>query len=214
MTATADRIPLRASAAASSPFIAIVRNAPKVACSNNCAAWKDIQFSQRAASGLVFTGNAGRARNRGFELAATALPTAGLSLRGALTYLDGQLRRPFGSGATLIPAGSRLPGASRWQISDTLTYAPVGMRYAPTFALSHRYLSSAPGELRVNPQTQGGYHLVDLRIGGTFGKFGAALFVDNLGDVRGVSQSVTGLRGPVEFLVRPRTMGITLDYRL
>lgn len=176
--------------------------------------WNDIQFSQRSGSGLVFTGNAGRARNRGFEIAATAAAAPGLSLRGAATYLDGRLRTPFGSGPTLVPAGSRLPGASQWQISESVTYAPANMRFSPTIAFSHRYLSSAPGELRPNPRMQGDYHLFDLRVGASLGNLGATVFVENIGDARGVSQAVTGLRGPVEFLVRPRTIGLTLDYRL
>ena len=39
-------------------------------------------------------------------------------------------------------------------------------------------------------------------------------YVENIADVRGVSQAGSGVRGPVQFLVRPRTIGLTLDYRL
>jgi hypothetical protein len=46
------------------------------------------------------------------------------------------------------------------------------------------------------------------------GKFNLAAFVENIGNVRGVTQGTTGLRGPVQFLVPPRTIGVTLDYRL
>jgi hypothetical protein len=69
--------------------------------------------------------------------------------------------------------------------------------------------------LRPNPQVQGGYHLVDLRLGARLGDFGITAFVQNLGDARGVSQSTAGLvRGPIQYLVRPRSFGLTLDYRL
>lgn len=176
--------------------------------------WDDIQFSQRAASGLVFTANAGRARNRGVEMSVTALPAPGLSIQGAVTYLDGELRQDYGSGASLVPAGSRLPGASRWQVADSITYAPAGMRIAPTASFSHRYVSRAPGELRPDSRIQGGYHLFDARAGVTLGQIGLTAFVENIGDARGVSQASTGIRGPQEFLVRPRTIGLTLDYRL
>lgn len=176
--------------------------------------WSDIQVTQRSTSGFIFTANAGRARNRGFEASATYRPVRALAVQGSLTYLDGELRRQFGSGAGLVPAGSALPGASRWQASDTVTYAPTGSRLAPTFALAHRYISSAPGELTPAPRRQGGYNLFDLRVGATIAGFGVSGFVENIGDKRGVSQAATGVRGPVEFVVRPRTIGITLDYRL
>ncbi len=176
--------------------------------------WNDIQVTQRSTSGFIYTANAGRARNRGFEASATFRPARALTVQGSLTYLDGELRRPFGSGAGLVPAGSALPGASRWQASDSITYAPINSHFAPTFALSHRYISSAPGELTPSPRRQGGYNIFDLRLGATIAGFGVSGFIENIGDTRGVSQAATGVRGPVEFLVRPRTIGITLDYRL
>lgn len=176
--------------------------------------WQDIQFSQRAASGLVYTANAGRARNRGVEAGITSVLTPSLSVRAAATYLDAELRSDYGSGAALVPAGSRLPGASRWQWSGALTYAPDTARFAPTFSLAHRYVSSAPGELTPNPRMQGGYHLVDMRAGVVLDRFEVSVFVDNVADKRGVSQAATGIRGPVEFLVMPRTFGLTVDYRL
>lgn len=176
--------------------------------------WDNIQVTQRSPSGFTYTGNAGRARNRGFEASVTYRPIRALAIQGSATYLDGELRRDFGSGATLVASGSQLPGASRWQISDSITYAPTGSSIAPTFALSHRYLSGAPGELRPAAQRQGSYSLIDARIGATIAGFGVAAFIDNIADTRGVSQSVTGTRGPVQFLVRPRTIGISLDYKL
>lgn len=176
--------------------------------------WSDIQVTETSPGGFTYTANAGRARNRGFEASATYRVVPALSLQGAVTYLDGVLRRDFASGQGLIPAGSQLPGASKWQISDSIIYAPVGSHLTPTFTLSHRYISSAPGELLPTPQMQGGYNLFDLRVGATMRSFGVILYVDNIGNTRGVTQAMTGVRGPVQFLVEPRTFGITLDYRL
>ena len=124
------------------------------------------------------------------------------------------LRREFDSGQGLIPAGSQLPGASKWQISDSIVYAPAVSQLAPTFTLSHRYISSAPGELLPTPQMQGDYNLFDVRAGVTMRRFGVSLYVDNISNTRGVSQAMTGVHGPVEFLIQPRTIGITLDYKL
>jgi outer membrane receptor protein involved in Fe transport len=176
--------------------------------------WSDIQVTETSPGGFTYTANAGRARNRGFEASATYRVVPELSLRAAITYLDGVLRRDFDSGQGLIPAGAQLPGASKWQISDSIVYAPAVLQLAPTFTLSHRYISSAPGELVPAPQMQGGYNLFDLRAGVTMRRYGAFLYIDNIGNTRGVSTAMTGVRGPVQFLIQPRTIGITLDYKL
>lgn len=177
--------------------------------------WSSIQVTQRSPGGFTYTANAGKARNRGFEASASLRPVPGLTIQGGVTYLDGELRRDFLSASGPVLAGSRLPGASRWQLSDSISYQPTGIDWQPSATLSHRYISRAPGELTPNPQMQGGYNLVDLRLGGQLGGFGLTAFVENIGDVRGVSQSTAGLvRGPIQYLVRPRTFGLTLDYRL
>ena len=177
--------------------------------------WSDIQVTQTSPSGFTFTDNAGKARNRGFELGATLRPTPGLTLQSFVTYLDGELRRDFQSASGVVQAGSTLPGASKWQTATSISYAARNVRFQPNFVLSHRYVSKAPGELTPTPQIQGGYNLFDARAGATFGRFEATLFLDNIGDVRGVSQATSGLvRGPIHYLVRPRTFGLTLDYHL
>jgi outer membrane receptor protein involved in Fe transport len=176
--------------------------------------WSDIQVTETSPGGFIYTANAGRARNRGFEASAAYRVVPALSLQASITYLDGALRREFDSGQGLIPAGSQLPGASKWQISDSIVYSPVVSQLAPTFTLSHRYISSAPGELLPAPQTQGDYNLFDVRAGVTMRRFGMSLYVDNISNTRGVSQAMTGVRGPVEFLIQPRTIGIMLDCKL
>lgn len=176
--------------------------------------WSDIQVTETSPGGFIYTANAGRARNRGFEASAAYRVIPALSLQASVTYLDGVLRREFDSGQGLIPAGSQLPGASKWQISDSIVYAPAVSQLAPTFTLSHRYISSAPGELLPTPQMQGDYNLFDVRAGVTMRRFGVSLYADNISNARGVSQAMTGVRGPVEFLIQPRTIGITLDYKL
>ena len=176
--------------------------------------WSDIQVTETSPGGFIYTANAGRARNRGFEASATYRVIPALSLQAAVTYLDGVLGRDFDSGQGLVPAGSQLPGASKWQISDSIVYAPVVTQLAPTFTFSHRYISSAPGELLPAPQMQGGYNLFDVRAGVTMHHYGVVLYVDNVGNTRGVTQAVTGVLGPVQFLVQPRTIGLTVDYKL
>jgi len=177
--------------------------------------WSNIQVTQRSPGGFTYTGNAGQARNRGFEASLSYRPIRDLTLQGAVTYLDAELRRDFLSGSGLVSAGSRLPGASRWQTATSVSYEASDNAHRPSLSLSHRYVSRAPGELTPAPNAQGGYNLVDIRAGVNFGDVGINLFVENVGDARGVAQSTAGLvRGPIQYLVRPRTLGITLAYRL
>jgi outer membrane receptor protein involved in Fe transport len=176
--------------------------------------WNDIQVTQTSPGGFTYTANAGKARSQGFEGNVRFRPVPALTLQAGLTYLDAELRRDFGGGAALVPSGARLPGASRWQISDSISYTLRGSAARPMVLFSHRYISGAPGELSPAPVRQGGYNLFDLRLSARLGRVGLAAFIENIGDARGVTQAVTGVRGPVEFLVRPRTIGLTLDYRL
>ncbi len=175
--------------------------------------WSDIQVTQTSPNGFTYTGNAGKARNRGVELSASFQATSNLRLQAAATYLDGVLQRDFESAGGIVPAGSTLPGASDWQVSDSIVYAPRLAGFTPEVVLTHRYISSAPAVLIPGSPEQGDFNLFDLRIGGRKGPVGVFLYVDNIGDTRGVTRADLSVRGPVEYLVQPRTIGITLDYR-
>ena len=176
--------------------------------------WNNIQVTQTSPGGFTFTANAGKARSQGVEASIRYAPSKALQFQTAITYLDATIRRPFDSGGVILPVGTRLPGASKWQISDSIVYRIGNSPLHPTFVFSHRYLSRVPGELSPDPQHQGGYNLIDLRASADVGQFNIAAFVNNIGNVRGVTQGTAGLRGPVQFLVPPRTIGVTLDYRL
>jgi outer membrane receptor protein involved in Fe transport len=176
--------------------------------------WSDIQVSQRSPSGFIYTANAGKARNVGAEASATWLVTKDLRLNSAATYLDGELRRDYGTGASLVTAPTQLPGASRWQVSNSLNYTLSSAPLQPMLVVSHRYISGAPGELSPSPPRQGDYNLFDLRLSTTIRKLELSAFAENVGDVRGVTAASTSVHGPTQYLVRPRTLGITLDYRL
>ena len=175
--------------------------------------WSDIQVTLRTPGGFTYTDNAGEARNYGIEGTATFRPSRRLALQGNVTYLDASLRSDFISGAAVVPAGTTLPGASEWQISDSAIYTFIDSAFVPTLAFSHRYVSTAPGALVPSPQQQGGYNLFDLRLSAQFGGMGLAAFIENIDDERGITQAVTSNRGPSEYIVRPRTYGLTLDYR-
>jgi iron complex outermembrane receptor protein len=175
--------------------------------------WSDIQVTLSTPNGFTYTDSAGEARNYGFEGVATYRPSRNLTLQGNVTWLDSQLRSDFRSGAAIVPKGRTLPGAADWQIADSVLYTFADSPLLPSIAFSHRYISAAPGALVPIPQEQGGYNLFDLRLSATIAGVGVSAFVENIGDERGVTQAVTNNRGQSEYIVRPRTYGMTFDYR-
>jgi outer membrane receptor protein involved in Fe transport len=175
--------------------------------------WSDIQVTLSTPNGFTYTDNAGKARNYGFEGVATYRPSRSLTFQGNVTWLDSQLRSDFRSGTAIVPKGRTLPGAADWQIADSALYTFADSPLLPSIAFSHRYISTAPGALVPQPQEQGGYNLFDVRLSATIAGVGVSAFVENLGDERGVTQAVTNNRGQSEYVVRPRTYGMTFDYR-
>lgn len=175
--------------------------------------WSDIQVTLSTPNGFTYTDNAGKARNYGFEGVATFRPSRSLTLQGNVTWLDSQLATDFVSGTAIVPKGRTLPGAAEWQIADSALYTFMDSAMLPSVAFSHRYISTAPGALVPSPQQQGGYNLFDMRLSATIAGVGVSAFVENINDERGVTQAVTNNRGVSEYIVRPRTYGMTFDYR-
>lgn len=175
--------------------------------------WSDIQL-KRQLSGLNFAQNAGKAEIYGLEASLSLRPADGLDINTSLTWLDATLSEDFDPDEAdpanpIIPSGTRLPGSSEWQLSNSLSYELPGSRIEPRLILSHRYISRAPSDLE-GASSQGGYNLFDARIGARMGPVGVTLFVENITDRRGVTNS--SLLPPLqEYVVRPRTVGITLD---
>lgn len=175
--------------------------------------WQDIQLRQRTPLQLNYASNAGKAESYGFEGAATVLLAPNLVFSTNLTYLHAELVEDFnpGGGQDIVPASSTLPGAAEWQVSSTLSYELPHLPLAPSFVLSHRYISEAPGMFGSGTE-QGDFSVVDARIAVRFNQLSITAFVNNVADSRGVT---TALDPPLQqYLIRPRTVGVTLDYRL
>jgi outer membrane receptor protein involved in Fe transport len=175
--------------------------------------WSNIQIHLLTSTNLNYATNGGKARSYGLETAATYFATDNLTLSTNVTYLNAALVDDFnpGGGQPIVPGGSTLPGASKWQVSDTIAYQWPDDGWHPSIMLSHRYISKAPGTF-LTGIPQGGYNLFDARVGVEFGDYSVTAFVSNIGDVRGVTGGQTG---PLEqYLVRPRTIGLTFDYKM
>jgi len=179
--------------------------------------WSDIQVRLiRPGDNLTYGTNAGSARIRGVELAMVAKPTTGLTLSSNVTYLDAKLTETVTTASPPLLDGTRLPGASPWQIANTVNYrfdAPL----TPTLTVSHRYLAKAPETLQGPNVKVAGYSQFDARVNLSLETVDVALFATNLTDKRavafgyGLSSTGTGLS---EFIIRPRTVGVTVNWKL
>lgn len=180
--------------------------------------WTDIQLRLQTPDFFNYAANGGSASSRGVELSASWRPTDQLDLSSSVTYQEARLEEPlFILWYGTAPEGSRLPGSSDWSITNTASYrfhAP----YDPVLSVSHVHLSEGISDLNsavpgATPNRQGGYDLVDLRLGGTFGNADISLFGTNVFDERGVTRTVSEVNGLGQGIVRPRTIGVTARWR-
>jgi outer membrane receptor protein involved in Fe transport len=176
--------------------------------------WSNIQLRLYTPTGLAYGANAGKATNYGLETTGTWRISSGLTFQTNLTYLDAKLSENFnpGGGGAIVPKGSTLPGASKWQVSSTLSYTWAEGPFTPTFLLTNRFISHAPGNFS-NGVRQGGYDLVNGRITSHFKTVDVSVFVDNITNSHGIT-SGANLGAVQNYLVTPRTIGITVEYKM
>lgn len=175
--------------------------------------WDNIQLNRQTTSSLNFGINAGAAEVYGVEASTALRIVEGLTLRTALTYTDATVSEeiPGYPDATIgaVPAGSQLPGASDWLVSNVLTYEWSAGSLDPSLALSQRYVSEAPSAID-GGFVEGDYNVFDARVRLNWDRFGITAFVENIGDERGVVQANDLER----IYLRPRTFGVTIDFKL
>jgi outer membrane receptor protein involved in Fe transport len=175
--------------------------------------WDNIQLNRQTTSSLNFGINAGAAEVYGVEASTALRIVAGLTLRTALTYTDATISEaiPGYPVATIgaIPAGSQLPGASEWLVANALTYEWSAGSLDPSLSVSQRYVSEAPSSID-GGFVEGDYNIFDARFRLNWDRFGITAFVENIGDERGIVQATTLERT----YLRPRTVGVTIDFKL
>jgi iron complex outermembrane recepter protein len=177
--------------------------------------WSNIQVRLGTASGLAYATNFGKATNYGLESTALWRPIGGLTMQGNVTYLDATLSQAVQFGATNEPAGATLPGASKWNLNATVRYDWSSIPLQPAVQLSDRFISAAPAGFGfVEPVTVGNYNLLDGRVSGRYDNIEVTVFINNIADKRGVTSASDDPGSHfAQYIVRPRTYGLTLDYR-
>jgi len=178
--------------------------------------WTNIQVRLGTASGLAYATNLGEATNYGVESSALWHPIPALSFQSSFTYLNATLRQPFHSGTNVEPAGAVLPGASKWNVSGSVSYQLRSLSLLqPSILLADRFISGAPAGFGfVAPLSQGNFNVLDSRISAYIKAVEATVFVNNITDRHGVTNASYYPGTPIEqYIIRPRTVGVTLDYR-
>lgn len=178
--------------------------------------WSDVQLPFSVPGVGRFQTNAGKARSKGFEGVVQWVPMANLTLASNVTYLDARLSNPFdpGNNQPIVPKDARLPGASKWQLSNSVSYRWADVPYEPSLTVFHRYISGAPGQFNQAGTQQGAYHKVDARLSLRKNDVEVSLFANNVFDSRGVTTAFAGSLPLGQYIVRPRTVGVSLDVKM
>jgi iron complex outermembrane recepter protein len=184
--------------------------------------WTDIQLRLGRPDGYAYATNAGGAHNFGLENALSWSATSNMQFELSATVLQAQISKmtDLGNGV-ILPAGTRIPGAPHWSVSELATYH-WNVDSRPYVTMSARFLSGARNVFPVKGAQSlpiMDYCVFDLRAGFKIKQYDLSLYVDNVADRRGVTAAFYGGDGPDpnadrEFYIRPRTAGLRLDWRL
>ncbi|HWE98515.1 MAG TPA: TonB-dependent receptor [Caulobacteraceae bacterium] len=179
--------------------------------------WQDIIINAAAPNPLFgYSVNGGSAHSTGVELEATAIPVTGLTLSFAGDYDDAKIDHVSTAGAgVLATPGATLPFAPKVKLYGSAEYdfpvmetgwsgrARVDVSYN---GLNYSNISDLPATIN-HP-----YTTVNLRAGVSRDHLDLTVFADNVGDERGELVALDNGTGE-SVLIRPRTIGVSLDKR-
>ncbi|MCL7714839.1 TonB-dependent receptor [Stenotrophomonas mori] len=178
--------------------------------------WKDIQVRLVRPDNATYGTNAGKARIYGLESSLSFDVTPNVNWRTNLTLLKAELTEDVLTASPVLRRGQQLPGASDVQLSNTLTWY-FDTAWQPSLVFQHRYLSEAPQTLSDPVATVAGFNQFDLRLNLRRGNIGYSIWGTNLTNehvpLSGYGTSTLALYGRSEFLLRPRTLGVTVSWK-
>jgi iron complex outermembrane receptor protein len=184
--------------------------------------WKNIQarLFTDAPYYYSYVTNAGSAKIDGLEFSVAYQLNHWVNFSTNGTYQNARLSTflpdTFAVGGG-YPAGTTLPGSSKWSIANNLKFQFAEVRGAPGLELAHRYLSRAPVAFgNPPPAERGNFNVFDLRAFiGIGDNYRVLAFVDNLLDKYGVLNAPFSTQTvPAGSIIRPRTYGLRLDWKL
>jgi outer membrane receptor protein involved in Fe transport len=179
--------------------------------------WKDIQTSEYA-NGYGYIANASGAKSEGVEISAEVRPVTGLKIAGWISWNSAVLTSAFPDTATVYGvSGNRLPYSARRSGNISIDEEfPLGGRLKGFVGGTLSYVGDRQGEFTSGPPTPPprqlypAYAKTDLHAGATYDAWRMSLFVNNLGDRRGVLAGGLGSFPASAFTyIQPRTVGVS-----
>jgi outer membrane receptor protein involved in Fe transport len=182
--------------------------------------WKKFQIGEGTPEGLFYEGNAGNAKSEGLEASVQTRPATGLTITAEASFSNAVLTQDMPpavvAGGTYGLAGDRLPYSIRWSGGLTLNQdIPLSGGWTGFFGGAVNYVGSRPAEFVSNstaPRLEfPSYAAVNLRTGARYDSWLVNLYVNNVGDKRGIV-SITQANGEnggyYTTIIQPRTVGL------
>lgn len=182
--------------------------------------WKDAQVNAVLPGPVPVNGiaNVGAAKIKGLEGTVSWKVTSSFNLNASVALTDAKTTAAFTSNnGAAVASGTRLPGTAKLQTSLQAVYKFDGpFDTSGSFTAIQSHVGNRTLAID-SPMTAGSYNTTDLRVSFSRDAWEATLFVNNAFDSRGVAgaQIVPGFGSPTYtdyFLVKPRTIGVSLRY--
>jgi len=186
--------------------------------------WHNFQLAVQP-NGFFFTTNGGDAKSEGVELSLQARPTTGLTISAQSSYNNAALTQDLPPAAVVAGAygltGTRLPYSIRWSGGVSvnqdipITNGWTGVLGAAVNYVGLRYGEFAGGPTAVRAQFPA-YTTADLRTGARYDGWLINLYLNNVGDKRGIvgANSFVPATGVTHLyygtLIQPRTVGLSI----
>jgi len=177
--------------------------------------WNDIQI--RLFNAFPYSSNGGDAKSEGIELSATLRPLRGLTISGWVAYDNAVLTNNFPAFSTSYGrAGDRLPDSAPWSgylsvdesfaLSDNMT-GFVGGSFSVMGRRMNVFSASATAPRRDLPA----YRRLDLQAGLSYHNWSGHLYVNNVGDERGILNRDAFVESTAVVYIQPRTVGLNVS---
>jgi len=180
--------------------------------------WEKIQINLFSPRAFSYGANGASAKSEGIELSAALRPLTGLTVEGWVAYTNAVLTEDFPANTTVLGReGDRLPDTA--ELSGYLLLEqefPVGGSATAHFGGAASFVGERIDVYTRTPQRRilPGYTKIDLRAGLDIDDWRFNLFVNNVGDERGlIGFGEISTLTTVRTYIQPRTFGVNLTKR-
>ena len=160
--------------------------------------------------------NVGEARSRGAELEMAYSVSDALLLNFSTSYTDTELTKVSAQLALGGEEGDRLPGSPRYNASLGLEYRFTLSEYDSYIRSDYYYVGGFYNNLQEQGVEAGDYGKLNLKAGLSLGSVDVAAYIDNLtnaDDITWVDREFSLFGLDKVNRLRPRTIGLTMNYR-